>query len=104
MAATSRAMPKSFAKCSALLMPLRDSMQAAYMEVPEPFNAAVERMLPMLRLMQHADGRLAVFQGVSRTCGGAVKAILERDKIGGRPVSKPHFRALHASPMATPPL
>jgi uncharacterized heparinase superfamily protein len=70
-----------------LLMPLRDSMQAAYMEVPEPFNAAVERMLPMLRLMQHADGRLAVFQGVSRTCGGPVKAILERDKIGGRPVS-----------------
>jgi uncharacterized heparinase superfamily protein len=71
----------------ALLMPLRDSLQAAYMEVPEPVNAAIERMLPMLRLMQHGDGRLAVFQGVSRTCAGAIKAILERDKIGGRPVS-----------------
>ena len=71
----------------ALLMPLRDSLQAAYLEVPEPINAAIERMLPMLRLMQHGDGRLAVFQGVSRTCAGAIKAILERDKIGGRPVS-----------------
>lgn len=71
----------------ALLMPMRDSLQAAYLEVPEPINAAIERMLPMLRLMQHGDGRLAVFQGVSRTCAGAIKAILERDKIGGRPVS-----------------
>ena len=70
-----------------LLLPLRDAMQAAYLEVPGPVNAALERMLPMLRFLRHSDGKLAVFQGVSRTHAGRIKAILDHDKIGGRPLS-----------------
>jgi uncharacterized heparinase superfamily protein len=71
----------------ALLVPLREAMQAAYMAVPAPVNAAIERMLPMLRFLCHSDGRLAVFQGVSRTHSGRVRAILATDRIGGKPLS-----------------
>jgi uncharacterized heparinase superfamily protein len=70
-----------------LLLPLREAMQCAYVEVPGPINAALERMLPMLRFLRHSDGKLAVFQGVSRTHAGRIKAILDHDKVGGRPLS-----------------
>lgn len=70
-----------------LLMPLREAMQSAYIEVPGPVNAAIERMLPMVRFLRHADGKLAVFQGVSRTCAGRIKSILAHDTIGGRPLA-----------------
>ncbi len=70
-----------------LLLPLREAMQSAYVEVPGPVNAALERMLPMLRFLRHSDGRLAVFQGVSRTHAGRIKAILDHDTVGGRPLS-----------------
>ena len=70
----------------ALLLPLRSAMQAAYIEVPHTISAAIERMIPMLRFLRHADGRLAAFQGVARTHRGRVKAILDADTIGGRPL------------------
>ncbi len=70
----------------ALLVPLRTAMHAAYIEVPHPINAAIERMLPMLRFLRHADGRLAAFQGVARTHRGRVRAILDADTTGGRPL------------------
>lgn len=70
-----------------LLVPLRRAMQDAYMEVPAAMHAAIERMLPMLRFLRHNDGRLAVFQGVTRTHAGLIKAILANDSIGGKPLS-----------------
>ncbi len=74
-----------------LLIPLRDALNKALLEIPGPVNAALERMLPMLRLLTHSDGGLAVFNGVTATSTGGIKAILDRDPVRGRPVSiAPH--------------
>jgi uncharacterized heparinase superfamily protein len=74
-----------------LLVPLRQAMQDAYIEVPAAMHAAIERMLPMLRFLRHNDGRLAVFQGVSRTQAGLVRAILASDSVAGKPLSHAHM-------------
>ncbi len=70
-----------------LLLPVRDVLQAAYIELPAPINAAMERMFPMLRFLSHSDHGLAVFNGVSRTSPGAIKAILGRDEVCGKPLN-----------------
>ena len=70
-----------------LLVPLRDALNTALIEIPAPVNAALERMLPMLRFLSHNDGGLAVFNGVSRTSAGRIRAVLERDQIHGRPLN-----------------
>ncbi len=69
-----------------LLIPLRDALNNALLEIPGPMNAALERMLPMLRLLTHSDGGLAVFNGVAATSAGSIKAVLDRDLVRGRPL------------------
>ncbi len=74
-----------------LLIPLRDALNKALLEIPEPVNAALERMLPMLRLLTHSDGGLAVFNGVAATKAGSIRAVLDKDMIRGRPLAiAPH--------------
>jgi len=70
-----------------LLVPLREALNDALIEIPGPVNAALERMLPMLRFLSHNDGGLAVFNGVSRTSAGRIKAVLDRDQVRGRPLN-----------------
>ncbi|MEM9470395.1 MAG: heparinase II/III family protein [Pseudomonadota bacterium] len=70
-----------------LLVPLREALNKALIEIPEPVNAALERMLPMLRFLSHNDGGLAVFNGVSKTSAGRIRAVLEQDQVHGRPLN-----------------
>ena len=79
--------PQTLVDLLVLLIPLRDALTAALLEVPEPVNAGLERMLPMLRLLTHSDGGLAVFHGVTATKAGSIRAIVERDPVGGRPLA-----------------
>jgi uncharacterized heparinase superfamily protein len=54
-------------------------------------NAAIERMFPMLRMLSHGDRGLSNFQGAGTTDIGWIKAILEHDRIAGRPLQMaPH--------------
>lgn len=66
------------------LVCLRDALVSARREVPKPLHAAVERAMPMLRLLIHGDGGLAVFQGVTSPRAQTIPAILERDDVKGR--------------------
>lgn len=82
---------QTLAELLVLLIPLRDALNKALLEIPEPVNAALERMLPMLRLLTHSDGGLTVFNGVAATSAGSIKAVLDRDLVCGRPLSvAPH--------------
>lgn len=47
----------------ALLMPLKAAMKAARINFPGGASNAIERMLPFLAMMTHADGGLAQFRG-----------------------------------------
>lgn len=68
------------------LMPLKQALASSRRQVPARLGAAIERMLPMLRLLSHGDGGLAVFQGVQDLEAARVRAILEDDPVQGRPL------------------
>lgn len=83
--------PKSLAELLADLLPLRAAMLAQRIAIPHDLNAAIERGLPMLRMLVHGDGGLAIFQGVERSSPALVQAILKHDTVGGRPLAHaPH--------------
>lgn len=69
------------------LIPLRDTLHANKLETPAAFDAAVERMVPFLRLMLHGDGGIAVFNGVSDTLAGSARAVIDADDVRGKPIT-----------------
>lgn len=79
--------PKTLLDLLADLVPLRTVMAAQRIAMPYGFHAALERALPMLRMLCHGDGGLAVFHGVERTSVSLAQAILEYDAVQGQPLS-----------------
>ena len=68
------------------LVPLRDAMKAHHLAIPQTLSAAIERMLPMLRMVSHGDQGLAGFQGAGATAAASIKTFLEFDTAHGRPL------------------
>jgi uncharacterized heparinase superfamily protein len=67
------------------LLPLRIAMGARRAAIPQPINAAIERMIPMLRFFSLGDGGLAMFQGTGQPMVAEAKAALDQDTSFGRP-------------------
>ncbi|MGH6821349.1 MAG: heparinase II/III domain-containing protein, partial [Methylocella sp.] len=83
--------PKTLIDLLADLLPLRAAMEASRIAIPQGLNAAIERALPMLRMLCHGDQGLAVFHGVEQTRAEMVRAIFEQDEVRGQPLSQaPH--------------
>ena len=79
--------PKTLLDLLADLVPLRAAMEAQRIAIPHSLNAAMERAIPMLRMLCHGDDGLAVFHGVEHTSAPAVCAIFEHDVVRGQPLS-----------------
>ncbi|MGH6908187.1 MAG: heparinase II/III domain-containing protein, partial [Aestuariivirga sp.] len=79
--------PKSLLDLLSDLVPLRAALEDQRIAIPRELNAAIERAIPMLRMLCHGDGGLAVFHGVEHTNPAGVRAIFERDGVLGRPHS-----------------
>ena len=84
--------PRSLAAMLAILVPLRERLERRRIAVPHDFHAAIERAMPMLRMLCHGDGGLAVFHGTDDTARATVQALMDRDAVGGRPLT----HAVHA--------
>ncbi|MEM7424681.1 MAG: heparinase II/III family protein [Pseudomonadota bacterium] len=69
------------------LVPLVEMIDRQRIEPQQRLCAAIDRAVPALRMLCHGDAGLAAFNGVSKAMRGAVRLILERDEIGGKPVS-----------------
>lgn len=68
------------------LIPLREALHQQHIAVPQPLNAALERLLPMLRLLCHGDDALAGFQDGSTVCRDSLRSVLSADSSRGRPL------------------
>jgi uncharacterized heparinase superfamily protein len=55
------------------------------MKPPQPLLGAINRMIPMLRLLQHGDGSLALFNGMSATDPGELATIFTHEARGAAP-------------------
>ncbi len=74
------------------LLPLRQTVEMAGLEVPATMEQVAEKALPMLRMLRHADGSLALFHGARHTGRAWLARLLETyDTTGGAPLDlAPH--------------
>jgi uncharacterized heparinase superfamily protein len=73
------------------VIPLREALAGQRLAMPPLLTASIDRALPMLRMLCHGDGGLALFQGADATGKSAVRAVLEHDSVAGQPlVHAPH--------------
>jgi len=69
------------------LLPLKLAFLWRRIQTPQPIVAAIDRMMPMLRMMRHADGAIALFNGMSATRADFIAAILAQDDALAPPPS-----------------
>lgn len=81
------------------LLPLRQAYGARGRRPPERLLACIESMISFLRLLQHGDGSLALFNGMGRAPPDRLATILAHDESSGKPpLDAPHsgYRRLQA--------
>lgn len=67
------------------LVDLRGVLLAAGHNVPPALHGAIERVAPMLRMMRHGDGGLALFNGSYEGHSAAIDMLLARANARGQP-------------------
>ncbi len=67
------------------LVDLRGALLAGGREVPPMLHAAIERAAPMLRMLRHGDGGLALFNGAGEEQGAAIDMLLTQADARARP-------------------
>ena len=77
------------------LIPLRRTFETNALELPHALLCAIERMIPMVRLLCHSDGGLALFNGVRSTLKNRVAGILATDTTQGRPLTHGRHSGYH---------
>jgi uncharacterized heparinase superfamily protein len=73
------------------LLPLRQAYAARAVSAPAPLLNAIDRILPMLRLLRHGDGTLALFNGCGPTPTDALATVLAYDDVRAKALNNaPH--------------
>jgi uncharacterized heparinase superfamily protein len=73
------------------LLPLRQSYSARSLEPPQALTGAIDRMLPLLRLLRLGDGGIARFNGMGRSAADELATLLTYEGARGRPMRRaPH--------------
>jgi uncharacterized heparinase superfamily protein len=73
------------------LLPLRQAFVARGIAVPAQLIQSIDRMMPMLRMFRHADGSLALFNGMGNTPPDLVATVLAYDDARTQPIfNAPH--------------
>ncbi|TXN65939.1 heparinase II/III family protein [Methylobacterium sp. WL6] len=68
------------------LLPLRQSYLSRSVEPPEALLRAIDRMLPLLRLLRHADASLSHFNGMGATAADHLATLLIYDGALAQPM------------------
>lgn len=73
------------------LLPLKLAFLWRRIQTPQPIISAIDRMMPMLRMMRHGDGAIALFNGMGATRADLVAAILAQDDaVSTPPLNAPY--------------
>lgn len=81
------------------LIDIRATLVSGDAGVPPQLQSAIEQMTPMLRLFQHGDGALALFNDSGESADWQVDMVLQRSSGRGRPLTSAPvsgFQRLHA--------
>lgn len=73
------------------LLPLRQLYAVRGIKPPQLLLSSIDRMMPMLRMMRHGDGSLALFNGMSLTAQDRLAIVLAHDEQSGKaPLNAPY--------------
>ena len=73
------------------LLPLRQLYAVRGIKPPQLLLSSIDRMMPMLRMMRHGDGSLALFNGMSLTAQDRLSIVLAHDEQSGKaPLNAPY--------------
>ncbi|WP_051134200.1 heparinase II/III family protein [Methylocystis sp. ATCC 49242] len=73
------------------LLPLRQVIAARGLQTPESMLRSIDRMMPTLRMLQHGDGSLALFNGMGATALDRLANVLAyEDSRGAAPANAPY--------------
>ncbi len=75
------------------LLPLKLAFISRRIQTPKPIVSAIDRMTPMLRMLRHADGAVALFNGMGATRADLVAAVLAHDDIMAAPPLRAPYSA-----------
>lgn len=67
------------------LLPLRSLYAARGVHAPQALQGTIDRMIPMLRMLRHGDGALALFNGMSVTPPGDLATVFMHDAPNDSP-------------------
>jgi uncharacterized heparinase superfamily protein len=67
------------------LLPLKLAFISRRIQTPKPIMSAMDRMIPMLRMMRHGDGAVALFNGMGATRMDLIAAVLALDDVMSQP-------------------
>ena len=77
------------------LVAIRETFIAAHIDVPAWLTGAIERMVPMLRALRHADGGLAFFNGANTGDPAVIDALLTKSEVKTRAISSAPHTGFH---------
>jgi uncharacterized heparinase superfamily protein len=66
------------------LLPLRQAFASRSLEPPQEMTNAIDRMLPLLRLLRQGDGSLSHFNGMGRTAADQLATLLMYEAARGQ--------------------
>ena len=81
--------PKTILELLLDLLPLRQLYAVRGVNPPQALLGAIDRMIPMLRLLQHGDGALALFNGMDATAPGELATVFMHEAPGAAPTNAP---------------
>ncbi len=67
------------------LLPLKLAFVSRRIQTPRPILSAMDRMIPMLRMLRHGDGSIALFNGMGATRADLVAAVFALDDVMAPP-------------------
>lgn len=83
--------PEALVRLLLDLLPLRQAYAAQGVPLPPQLLNAIDRMLPMLRLLRHGDGTLALFNGMGVTAPDLLATVLAYDDARAQaPINAPY--------------
>lgn len=74
--------PQTLLRIFCCLLDIRGALAQADETAPPALQAAIERMAPMLRMLRHGDGRLALFQGAKESDRALIDSLLAASRVG----------------------
>jgi len=80
--------PEAVLAIASDLLSLVDAMVQRELIIPATIRRALDRMMPMIRLMLHGDGRLALFNGGTEGADGWAQTLLSYDTGRAKTVSQ----------------